>query len=70
MSDGHLLASNVEDVCSVPPPLSQGSTGKPFRHQTDNRLKTCSTDMASSLLGHNGIPYQDPAGATLTRIWG
>lgn len=72
-SDGHLLANNVEGVGSVPPPLSQqlrqGNTSRPLRHQMDNRLETHSIDMTSSLLSQEGVPHQDPASATPTRIW-
>ena len=68
-SDDHLPANNVEGVGSVPPPLSQGlhqdSTGRPLRHQTDNRLKTRSTDMAPSLLSKDVVPHQDLAGTPL-----
>ena len=53
-SDGHLPASNVEGVGSIPPPLNQGlcqdSTGRPLEHQTDDWLETHNIDIALRLL--------------------
>ena len=73
-SDGHLQASNVEGVGSIPPPLSQGlhqdSVGKPLKHQIENRLEIRNMDMTLSLLSQDGIPHQDSVGATPTKIWG
>ena len=36
----------------------------------DNGLETNSTDIAMSLLIQNGVPYQDLAGTSPTKIWG
>ena len=44
--------------------------GKPLRHQTDNGLKTRSTDMALSLLGQDVVSHQDLVGTSPTIIWG
>ena len=71
-SDNHILVSNMEGVASVPPPLGYGlcqkNTGRPLRHQKDDKLKACSTDVVPSLLVKDIVPYQYPASTSPTKI--
>ena len=73
-SHSHLPLSDVKGVGSVPPPLDkalhQGSTRRLLQKETDDRLKTRLSNIASSFGGEKVEPLHYLIGAFLTSIRG